>query len=59
MLQIIGVDYVFFIQKNTLNLKARTLEIDAYNESFSNRVEVLEKCRYFVSFTTAFYLAKC
>ncbi|XP_054289717.1 protein real-time isoform X2 [Macrosteles quadrilineatus] len=46
--KIIGVDHVFFIQKNELNLKTRTLIIEAYNESFSNRVEVLEKCRYFV-----------
>ncbi|RZF36589.1 hypothetical protein LSTR_LSTR010700 [Laodelphax striatellus] len=46
--KIIGVDYVFFIQKNNLNLRTRTLEIEAYNESFSSRVYVLEKCRYFV-----------
>ncbi|XP_046681100.1 SEC14-like protein 1 isoform X2 [Homalodisca vitripennis] len=46
--KIIGVDHVFFIQKNVLNLRTRTLEIEAYNESFSNRVVVLEKCRYFV-----------
>uniref|UniRef100_A0A1B6BXY7 CRAL-TRIO domain-containing protein n=1 Tax=Clastoptera arizonana TaxID=38151 RepID=A0A1B6BXY7_9HEMI len=46
--KIIGVDHVFFIQKNELNLRNRTLEIEAYNESFKNRVEVLETCRYFV-----------
>ncbi|XP_075220427.1 real-time isoform X2 [Lycorma delicatula] len=46
--KIIGVDHVFFIQKNDLNLRTRTLEIEAYNESFSSRVIVLEKCRYFV-----------
>lgn len=46
--KIIGVDHVFFIQKNMLNLRTRTLEIEAYNESFANRVTVLEKCRYFV-----------
>uniref|UniRef100_A0A146KPL5 SEC14-like protein 1 n=1 Tax=Lygus hesperus TaxID=30085 RepID=A0A146KPL5_LYGHE len=46
--KVIGVDHVFFIQKNNLNFRNRTLEIEAYNESFANRVEVLETCRYFV-----------
>ncbi|XP_018905018.1 SEC14-like protein 1 isoform X2 [Bemisia tabaci] len=45
--KIIGTDYVFFIQKNDLNLKNRNLDIEAQNESFTNRVTVLEKCRYF------------
>lgn len=49
LFQIIGTDYVFFIQKNDLNLKNRNLDIEAQNESFTNRVTVLEKCRYFVS----------
>lgn len=48
-LQIIGVDHVFFIQRNILNRRTGVLEIEAYNESFSARVTVLEKCRYFVS----------
>ena len=48
-LQIIGVDYVFFIQKNLLDRRRRTLIIEAYNESFASRVEVMETCRYFVS----------
>lgn len=47
--QIIGVDHVYFIQKNSLNLRSRTLDIEAYNESFQSRVVVLETCRYFVS----------
>ncbi|KAL1140341.1 hypothetical protein AAG570_000273, partial [Ranatra chinensis] len=46
--KIIGVDHVYFIQKNVLNLRTRTLEIEAYNESFQSRVVVLETCRYFV-----------
>lgn len=46
--KIIGVDHVYFIQKNILNLRTRTLEIEAYNESFQSRVMVLETCRYFV-----------
>lgn len=47
--QIIGVDYVYFIQKNILDLRERCLNIEATNETFSTRVNVLEKCRYYVS----------
>ncbi|XP_063624407.1 protein real-time isoform X1 [Cydia splendana] len=46
--KMVGVDYIYFIQKNHLDLKARVLEIEATNESFANRVVVLEKCRYYV-----------
>lgn len=49
LLQIIGVDFVYFIQKNMLDFRSRTLNIEAHNESFSSRVVVLERCRYFVS----------
>uniref|UniRef100_A0AAG5DH67 CRAL-TRIO domain-containing protein n=1 Tax=Anopheles atroparvus TaxID=41427 RepID=A0AAG5DH67_ANOAO len=45
--KIIGVDVVYFIQKNFLDMKARTLSIEATNESFATRVEIFEKCRYF------------
>lgn len=45
----IGVDYVYFIQKNHLDLKKRYLEIEATNETFASRVEVIEKCKYYVS----------
>ncbi|XP_058451749.1 protein real-time isoform X2 [Malaya genurostris] len=45
--KIIGVDVVFFIQKNFLDLKARTLNIEAVNETFSSRIEIFEKCRYY------------
>ncbi|EDS34457.1 conserved hypothetical protein [Culex quinquefasciatus] len=45
--KIIGVDVVFFIQKNFLDLKARTLNIEATNETFSSRIEIFEKCRYY------------
>ncbi|XP_074866779.1 SEC14-like protein 5 isoform X2 [Carettochelys insculpta] len=41
-----GVEYVFFIQKNTVNWKERTLLIEARNETFANRVVVLERCSY-------------
>lgn len=54
--QIAGVEYVFFIQKNTVNWKERTLRIEAHNETFANRVVVLETCSYSVS---AFILFVC
>uniref|UniRef100_A0A669AWG9 SEC14 like lipid binding 1 n=1 Tax=Oreochromis niloticus TaxID=8128 RepID=A0A669AWG9_ORENI len=46
--RIAGVDYVYFIQKNTLNRKERTLHIESHNETFSNRVVVHETCCYSV-----------
>uniref|UniRef100_A0A8D0GJ62 SEC14 like lipid binding 5 n=1 Tax=Sphenodon punctatus TaxID=8508 RepID=A0A8D0GJ62_SPHPU len=46
--KIAGVEYVFFIQKNTVNWKERTLLIEAHNETFANRVIVLEICSYSV-----------
>ncbi|KAG5346084.1 RETM protein, partial [Acromyrmex charruanus] len=45
--KIIGVDFVYFIQRNVLNRRNKVLEIEAYNESFSTRVTVIEKCKYF------------
>ncbi|KAL5018685.1 hypothetical protein ScPMuIL_004407 [Solemya velum] len=46
--KIVGVDHVVFIQKNHLDRKNRTLEIDAHNESFSSRVIINEHCSYSV-----------
>ncbi|KPJ15460.1 Protein real-time [Papilio machaon] len=46
--KMIGVDYIYFIQKNHLDLRNRVLEIEATNETFSARIGVLEKCRYYV-----------
>ncbi|CAF4931762.1 unnamed protein product [Pieris macdunnoughi] len=46
--KMIGVDYVYFIQKNHLDLKGRVLDIEATNETFASRVSVVEKCRYYV-----------
>ncbi|KAG7247777.1 hypothetical protein CRUP_030745, partial [Coryphaenoides rupestris] len=43
---IAGVDYVYFIQRNTLNHKERTLHIESHNETFSNRVIIHETCCY-------------
>ncbi|EFN74781.1 Protein real-time [Camponotus floridanus] len=46
--KIIGVDFVYFIQRNVLDRRNNVLEIEAYNESFATRVTVIEKCRYFI-----------
>uniref|UniRef100_A0A672P525 SEC14-like protein 1 n=1 Tax=Sinocyclocheilus grahami TaxID=75366 RepID=A0A672P525_SINGR len=46
--RIAGVEYMYFIQKNSLNRRERTLHIEAYNESFSSRVNVYEHCCYMV-----------
>ncbi|XP_041938994.1 SEC14-like protein 1 isoform X1 [Alosa sapidissima] len=46
--RIAGVDYLYFVQKNTLDRRQRTLHIDAHNETFSNRVIVQEHCSYTV-----------
>ena len=49
LFQIVGVDYVYFIQKNSLDRRKRTLKIQAYNESFSSRIVINEHCNYSVS----------
>uniref|UniRef100_UPI0035900E42 SEC14-like protein 1 isoform X2 n=1 Tax=Myxine glutinosa TaxID=7769 RepID=UPI0035900E42 len=46
--KIAGVDYVYFIQKNKLDWRDRTLMIEAHNESFSTRIVVNETCSYSV-----------
>ncbi|XP_070837139.1 SEC14-like protein 1 [Chaetodon trifascialis] len=46
--RIAGVDYLYFIQKNTLNRRDRTLHIEVHNETFSSRVIVRECCNYSV-----------
>ncbi|XP_075724661.1 real-time [Rhipicephalus microplus] len=46
--KIIGVDFVYFIQKNSLDRRQRILKIEAYNESFSARVGIKENCTYSV-----------
>lgn len=45
------MDHVVFIQKNTLDLRNRTLKIEAHNESFHSRIIVNEHCLYSVSFS--------
>ncbi|CAB4017853.1 SEC14 1 [Paramuricea clavata] len=47
-LKLIGVDHVFFIQKNSTNWRKRTLTINAHNESYSSRVVIKENCYYSV-----------
>jgi hypothetical protein len=47
--KIVGIDVAFFIQENFLDLKERKLIIEATNETFSSRIKIFEKCRYYVS----------
>lgn len=46
--KIMGVEYLLFRQRNTKDLRSRTLRIEAWNESFENRVEITEYCVYSV-----------
>lgn len=46
--KIAGVDFVYFIQVNSLDRRNRALKIEAYNESFATRVIIHEVCNYFV-----------
>ncbi|XP_062342181.1 SEC14-like protein 1 [Osmerus eperlanus] len=43
-----GLDYLYFLQKNTLNRLERSLHIEVTNETFSSRVMVHEICNYTV-----------
>lgn len=45
--KVIGLDAVFFIQNNYLDMRARSLSIEAVNETYANRVEIFERCRYY------------
>lgn len=46
--KIIGIESAYFIQENFLDLKERKLVIEATNETFSSRIKIFEKCRYYV-----------
>ncbi|KAG7308349.1 hypothetical protein JYU34_005545 [Plutella xylostella] len=48
MKKMVGVDYIYFNQKNHLDLAARVLLIEATNETFASKVVVIEKCKYYV-----------
>lgn len=46
--KIIGIEVAYFIQENFLDMKERKLTIEATNETFSSRIKIFEKCRYYV-----------
>lgn len=46
--KIAGVDHAIFMQKNSLNRRDRTLKIEAWNDSFANRLIIKEFCYYSV-----------
>ncbi|XP_055353783.1 SEC14-like protein 1 [Paramacrobiotus metropolitanus] len=46
--KIAGVDFVYFIQRNSKDRRRRTLLIEAWNESFSSRLTIKETCKYSV-----------
>ena len=46
--QITGQEVMYFIQRNELDWKARTLDIYNYNETFSSRIAINERCKYYV-----------
>ncbi|VDP15481.1 unnamed protein product [Soboliphyme baturini] len=46
--KMIGADFVYFMQKNTLDRLNRTLSIEAYNLTFANRISIKENCLYYV-----------
>lgn len=45
--KLIGLDVVYFVQHNYLDMRARTLNIEAMNETFASRIEIFERCRYY------------
>lgn len=46
--KIVGIDVAYFIQENFLDMKERKLIIEATNETFSSKIKIFEKCRYYV-----------
>ena len=46
--KLMGVEFLLFRQRNTLDKKTRTLTIDAWNESFAHRIVINEVCVYSV-----------
>lgn len=45
--KVIGLDHVFFIQNNYLDMRARSLNIEAVNETYATKIEIFERCRYY------------
>ena len=46
--KLMGVEFLLFRQRNTLDKKNRVLRIDAWNESFASRIIINEICHYSV-----------
>lgn len=46
--KLMGVEFLLFRQRNTLDKKNRVLRIDAWNESFASRIIINEICLYTV-----------
>ena len=46
--KLMGVEFLLFRQRNTLDKNTRTLTIDAWNESFAHRIVINEVCVYSV-----------
>merc|ERR1712226_1419186 len=46
--KMMGVEFLLFRQRNTLDKKNRVLRIDAWNESFASRIIINEICLYTV-----------
>lgn len=46
--KIMGVEWLYFVQINSLDRRNRTLKIRAYNESYDERVVIEENCKYTV-----------
>jgi hypothetical protein len=46
--KLMGVEFLLFRQRNTLDKKQRSLTIDAWNESFAHRIVINEVCLYSV-----------
>ena len=46
--KLMGVEFLLFRQRNTLDKKNRVLRIDAWNESFASRIIINEICIYSV-----------
>lgn len=45
--KLIGLDVVYFVQTNHLDWETRSLNIEATNETYSSRIEIFERCRYY------------
>ena len=45
--KLIGLDVVYFVQNNFLDMRSRSLNIEATNETYSSRIEIFERCRYY------------